>query len=79
MVFTFGSFMHFNLYCPVLELNDKKLHERVVNEMQNRWSDNLSKKSQGKEKISDSKCSWPLLSESSDRTFSHSHDYSGPS
>ncbi|XP_020230307.1 transcription factor MYC2 [Cajanus cajan] len=59
--------------------NDKKLHERAVNDMQNSWNDNLSKQSRGKEKISDSKCSWPLLTEMSDRTFSYSHDYSGPS
>ncbi|RDY11285.1 Transcription factor MYC2, partial [Mucuna pruriens] len=60
--------------------NDKRLQERANNEIQNQENNKLSKQSRGKEKISDSKCSWPLLTESSDRdtdrTFSCSHDYS---
>ncbi|RDX70758.1 hypothetical protein CR513_49968, partial [Mucuna pruriens] len=59
---------------------DKRSREKANSEIWNCENDNLSKKSRGKEKISDSKCSWPLLSDSSDRgtdrTFSYSHDYS---
>jgi len=62
---------------------DKWLHERADSEMQSHEDENLSKKSGGKEKISDSKCSLVLLSESSEgashSTRSHSYDYSGPS
>ncbi|KAK7377241.1 hypothetical protein VNO80_02663 [Phaseolus coccineus] len=60
---------------------DKRLHERGSMEMHE--NGNLSKQSRGKEKESDSKCSWSLLSGSSDggsdSTYSHSNDYSGPS
>jgi len=62
---------------------DKWLHERANIEMQNHENENLSKQSRGKEKESDSKCSWSLLSGTSDggseSTYSHSNDYSGPS
>ncbi|QCD99396.1 transcription factor MYC2 [Vigna unguiculata] len=62
---------------------DKRLHEREYTEMQNHEDENLSKKFRGKEKISDSKCSLFMLSESSDgasrSTRSHSYHYSGPS
>ncbi|RDX72261.1 hypothetical protein CR513_48278, partial [Mucuna pruriens] len=61
-------------------MKDKRSREKANSEIWNCENDNLSKKSHGKEKISDSKCSWSLLSDSSDRgtdrTFSYSHDYS---
>ncbi|ESW33218.1 hypothetical protein PHAVU_001G052400 [Phaseolus vulgaris] len=82
-----------NLNGPVADLTsaeiirpreDKRLYERGSMEMQqNHENGNLSKQSRGKEKESDSKCSWSLLSGTSDggseSTYSHSNDYSGPS
>ncbi|XP_027333673.1 transcription factor MYC2-like [Abrus precatorius] len=63
--------------------NDESLHERADKELRNHGIDSFYKQLRGKEKISDTKFSWPLLTESSDRgtdrTFSYSHEYSGPS
>ncbi|RDX70760.1 hypothetical protein CR513_49970, partial [Mucuna pruriens] len=58
---------------------EKWSHERAKIGMQIRGKNNLSKQCQGKENISDSECLLSLLSESSNRTFSNSHNYSGPS
>ncbi|CAJ1972091.1 unnamed protein product [Sphenostylis stenocarpa] len=55
------------------------LYERGQMEIEIDGNKNLSKLSRGKEKISNSKRPWSLLTESSERTFSCSHDYSGPS
>ncbi|KAG4953971.1 hypothetical protein AAZX31_14G113600 [Glycine max] len=64
-------------------LRKDKRRERAGIEMQISENNNLFEQSRGKEKISNLKCSWPLLSESSDggsdSTFSHSDDCSGPS
>ncbi|XP_061365679.1 auxin response factor 9-like [Gastrolobium bilobum] len=58
--------------------------ERTDNEIKNCGHDNSYKPFRGKEKISDAKCSWPLLTDSSDKstdrtTNSYSNEYSGPS
>ncbi|KAG4934140.1 hypothetical protein JHK87_048142 [Glycine soja] len=61
--------------------NDKRWHGRADNEIHNHENDDLSKKSRGKEKMSDSKSSWSLLTESSEGGISidTTHEFSGPS
>ena len=57
------------------------MEKQIMRNIYNHENDDLSKKSRGKEKISDSKSSWSLITESSEggTSIDTTHEFYGPS